>query len=595
LLIRKQNSNDKTKLKLEKQNMKWTIGNKIGGLIAFAIAALLILGIISLLMTNKLKTSVGWDTHTYHVLQNQEQILSLLKDAETGQRGYIITGDEQYLEPYNLAVKDVTTKIDDLLELTNDNSKQQQLIGNLKLLVTDKFAELDRSIETRKEKGFDAALQIVITGKGKKYMDDIRSVMAESEKVENDLLNSRTVTMNNNTSMTKSIIIYGSSFSIILIIIIGFLIVRNISGPLNEITKIATRIGEGDLDVELPVVERKDEVGILLQNFSSMIEALKGMANAAQKIASGDITGSIAPQSEKDILGNAFLQMLNNLRRIMKDIMEGVNLLGSSASEILAATTQVASGTAETATAISETTTTVEEVQQAAKQTSQKAKNVVESAQLVAKVSQNGQKAVEETVTGMNRIREQMDTIAQTVVRLSEQSQSIGGIIASVTDIADQSNLLAVNAAIEAAKAGEQGKGFAVVAQEIKNLAGQSKQSTSQIRNILNDVQKATSAAVLATEQGSKAVVAGVKQSLEAGETIRILAESINEAVQAATQIVASSQQQVVGMDQIGVAMQNINQAGTETAVSMVQSEKAAKNLNELGQKLKELVERFKV
>ncbi|MGD0581689.1 MAG: CHASE3 domain-containing protein [Bacteroidales bacterium] len=580
---------------MEKQNMKWTIGNKIGGLIAFAIAALLILGIISLLMTNKLKTSVGWDTHTYHVLQNQEQILSLLKDAETGQRGYIITGDEQYLEPYNLAVKDVTTKIDDLLELTNDNSKQQQLIGNLKLLVTDKFAELDRSIETRKEKGFDAALQIVITGKGKKYMDDIRSVMAESEKVENDLLNSRTVTMNNNTSMTKSIIIYGSSFSIILIIIIGFLIVRNISGPLNEITKIATRIGEGDLDVELPVVERKDEVGILLQNFSSMIEALKGMANAAQKIASGDITGSIAPQSEKDILGNAFLQMLNNLRRIMKDIMEGVNLLGSSASEILAATTQVASGTAETATAISETTTTVEEVQQAAKQTSQKAKNVVESAQLVAKVSQNGQKAVEETVTGMNRIREQMDTIAQTVVRLSEQSQSIGGIIASVTDIADQSNLLAVNAAIEAAKAGEQGKGFAVVAQEIKNLAGQSKQSTSQIRNILNDVQKATSAAVLATEQGSKAVVAGVKQSLEAGETIRILAESINEAVQAATQIVASSQQQVVGMDQIGVAMQNINQAGTETAVSMVQSEKAAKNLNELGQKLKELVERFKV
>jgi methyl-accepting chemotaxis protein len=195
----------------------------------------------------------------------------------------------------------------------------------------------------------------------------------------------------------------------------------------------------------------------------------------------------------------------------------------------------------------------------------------------------------------MDRIREQMDTIAQTVVRLSEQSQSIGGIIASVTDIADQSNLLAVNAAIEAAKAGEQGKGFAVVAQEIKNLAGQSKQSTLQVRNILNDVQKATSAAVMATEQGSKAVETGLKQSLQAGEAIRILAESINEAVQAATQIVASSQQQVVGMDQIGVAMQNINQAGTETAVSMVQSEKSAKNLNDLGQKLKEMVERFKV
>ena len=575
--------------------MKWTIGNKISGLIAFAIAMFIILGIISLLMSNKLKTSIGLNMHTYEVLQNQEQILSLLMDAETGQRGYIITGEERYLEPYNLAVKDVFTKINDVLELTKENANQQQRLSTLKSLVTDKFTELNQTIETRKIKGFDAALQIIITDKGKKIMDDIRSVIAESEKEENDLRNSRMLTMNSDIRATKYVIIYGSSFCIILIIIIGFFIVRSISGPLNEITKIATRIGEGDLYVELPVVKRKDEIGILIHSFGNMIEALKRMADAAQKIASGDITGSIVPQSEKDILGNAFLQMLNNLRRIMKEIMEGVNLLGSSSSEILAATTQVASGTAETATAITETTTTVEEVQQAAKQTAQKAKNVADSAQLVSKVSQNGQKAVEDTVNGMNHIREQMDTIAQTVVRLSEQSQSIGGIIASVTDIADQSNLLAVNAAIEAAKAGEQGKGFAVVAQEIKNLAGQSKQSTLQVRNILNDVQKATSAAVMATEQGSKAVEAGVKQSLLTGEAIRILSESSNEAVQAATQIVASSQQQVVGMDQIGIAMQNINQAGTETAVSMVQSEKAAKNLSELGMKLKELVERFKV
>jgi len=575
--------------------MKWTIGTKISGLIAFTIAMFLILGIISLVMTNKLKTSIGWNTHSYQVLQNQEQILSLLMDAETGQRGYIITGDERYLEPYNLAVKDVTTKINDVLELTKDNAKQQQRIGTLKSLVTDKFTELNQTIELRRVKGFDAALQIIITDKGKKIMDDIRSVVAEIEKDENDLLNSRTLTMNSNVRMTKSVIIYGSSFGIILVIIIGFLIVRNISGPLNEITKIATRISEGDLDVELPVVDRKDEVGILLQNFSSMIEALKIMANAAQKIAAGDIAGSIVPQSEKDILGNAFLQMLNNLRRIMKDIMEGVNVLGSSASEILAATTQVASGTAETASAISETTSTVEEVLQAAKLSSQKAKNVADSAQKVVQTSQNGQKSVDETVTSMNRISEQMDLVAQSIVRLSEQSQSIGGIIAAVTDIADQSNLLAVNAAIEAAKAGEHGKGFAIVAQEIKNLAGQSKQATSEVRNILNDIQKATSMAVMATEQSSKTVEAGLKQSAQTGQAIRILTESSNEAVQAATQIVASSQQQVVGMDQISVAMQNINQAGTETAVSMVQSEKAAKNLHELGQKLKELVDRFKV
>ncbi len=283
--------------------------------------------------------------------------------------------------------------------------------------------------------------------------------------------------------------------AIALAILISIFLTLSITRPLNISVQTADMIASGDLTIDLSTAEkRRDELGLLLQAFSKMVI---------------------------------------NLRGSVKDINEGVNLLGSSASEILAATTQVASGTAETATAISETTTTVEEVQQAAKQSAQKAKNVADSAQRVAQVSQNGQKAVEETVNVMNRIREQMDSITQTVVRMSEQSQSIGGIIASVTDIADQSNLLAVNAAIEAAKAGEQGKGFAVVAQEIKNLAEQSKQSTSQVRNILNDVQKATSTAVMATEQGSKAVESGVKQSVQTGETIRILAESSNEAVQA--------------------------------------------------------------
>ncbi len=345
--------------------------------------------------------------------------------------------------------------------------------------------------------------------------------------------------------------------AISLAIIISIFLTQSITRPLKISVQAADMIASGDLTVDpASAGKRGDEVGLLLQSFSKMVE---------------------------------------NLRRSVKDINEGVNMLGSSASEILAATTQVASGTAETASAISETTSTVEEVQQAAKLSAQKAKNVADSAQKLAQVSQNGQIAVDETVKGMNRISEQMDSIAQIVVQLSEQSQSIGGIIASVTDIADQSNLLAVNAAIEAAKAGEQGKGFAVVAREIKNLAEQSKQSTSQVRNILNDVQKVTSAAVMATEQGSNAVEAGVKQSALTGDAIRILTESSNEAVQAAIQIVASSQQQVIGMDQIGLAMQNINQAGTETAVSMLESEKAAKNLHELGQKLKDLVDRFKV
>jgi methyl-accepting chemotaxis protein len=279
-------------------------------------------------------------------------------------------------------------------------------------------------------------------------------------------------------------------------------------------------------------------------------------------------------------------------KSITRQLREAIAQISSSSAEILATTTQVASGSAETATAVSETTTTVEEVKQTAQVSSQKAKYVSEAAQKSAHVSQTGKKSVNETVEGMNRIREQMEAIAETIVRLSEQSQAIGEIIATVNDLADQSNLLAVNAAIEAAKAGEHGKGFAVVAQEVRSLAEQSKQATAQVRSILTDIQKATSAAVLATEQGTKAVDAGVKQSTEAGESIRLLAESIGESAQAATQIAASSQQQLVGMDQVALAMDNIKQASAQNVAGTKQAETAAQNLNELGLKLKQLVER---
>jgi len=369
---------------------------------------------------------------------------------------------------------------------------------------------------------------------------------------------------------------------------------KSIARPLGELNAVAEAIASGDLGRDPTIKARKDEIGILASTFSRMTLALRNIAEVAERIAEGDLRASISPQSENDQLGGSLAKMADSLHHSTADLAEAVNLLGSSASQILAATTQVASGTAETAAAISQTTATVEEVRQAAQLSSNKAKHMSDSAQRVAEVSQSGQKAVEDTAAGMLSIRDQMGSIAQTIGQLSEQGQSIGGIVSSVTDLADQSNLLAVNAAIEAARAGEQGKGFAVVAQEIRNLAEQSKQATVQIRDILNELQKATSAAVMATEQGSKAVESGVRQSKLSGEAIRALSESIVGAAQAAVQIVASSQQQVIGMDQIGIAMENINQAGAETAMSMRQAQTAAQSLNELGLNLRKMVDHYK-
>jgi len=198
-------------------------------------------------------------------------------------------------------------------------------------------------------------------------------------------------------------------------------------------------------------------------------------------------------------------------------------------------------------------------------------------------------------VAGMRRIREQMDSIAERMVRLNEQSQSIGQIVTTVEDLAAQSNMLAVNAGIEAAKAGEHGRGFAVVAQEVRNLAEQSRQATAQVMAILADIQKATSAAMMATEQGGKSVDAGVSQASQAGQSITQINANISDSAAAAAQIAASSQQQLVGVDQVAASMEGVKQASLQNADGAQQLEAAARNLKELGDRLQRLIQQYRL
>jgi methyl-accepting chemotaxis protein len=317
------------------------------------------------------------------------------------------------------------------------------------------------------------------------------------------------------------------------------------------------------------------------QHTDSIAAEGDGTASGAQK---GMLWGLLLAL----LFGGAAAYLLT--RSINRPLQETSVVIASSAAQILAATTEQAAGTNESMAAVSETVATVDEVAQTANQAAQRAKAVAESAQRAAERSRQGRKAVEDTTTAMRAVESQVGSIAERIVALADQAQAIGEIITSVSDIAEQTKLLALNAAVESARAGEHGRGFAVVAAEIKSLAGQAKQSTTQVRQILGDIQRATSAAVMTTEQGTKQVAIATTQIKQTGEIINGLAETVNDAAQAAAQIVASAGQQAIGMDQIRQAIANIHDATQQNLTATRQSEQAAQDLDKLGSRLTALV-----
>lgn len=284
----------------------------------------------------------------------------------------------------------------------------------------------------------------------------------------------------------------------------------------------------------------------------------------------------------------AELEESGDLNRTLNELADGLYGSGARISEALA---ELASNAQETLAAVTETTTIVDEVRQTAEVSSHKARRVAEDAKMVIQISERGKQASDQTVAGMKHIREQMQAIADGMSKLTNQSKQIGEIIAVVDDLAQQSNLLSVNASIEAAKAGEYGRGFAVVADEVKNLSKESKEATAHVRKILNDISDATVSATLSTESGTKAVASGEEVVRQAKDSILALSDSIVQASETSTQIEVTSQQQLVGMQQVVSAMESVKEASNHNVRSVRDLEQAVNNLNELGKSLKALIE----
>jgi methyl-accepting chemotaxis protein len=480
----------------------WTFGRKIALGFGLSVTMLLVVSVAAYRSTDALLENNDKVAHTHEVLEHLAHALSLMKDAETGQRGYVLTGDDTYLDPYSAAIGAIGKTMDELRALTSDNPHQQDRIAQAEPLIDAKLAELKRTIDLRRTQGIDAALKVVLGGEGKKSMDDLRRILSAMDQEERDLLRQRGDTADAGARAAKATIVFGALIALALVI-----------------------------------------------------------------AASTIITSSLNRQ-----LGGA------------------VSSIRSSSAELQAAATQQASGAREQSSATSEVTTTIRELLATSRQIAESAQRVARIAEETAVGAREGDSTVQKTQEAIGSIKRQVDLIVGHMLELGKKSQQAGGILEIVNELAEQTNILAINATIEAAGAGEAGKRFSAVADEIRKLADRVGGSTKEIRGLVEDIRAAVNTTVMATEVGTKAVDAGTRQFTDVTASFRQIAGLVGTTTEAAREIELSTKQQATAVEQVNVAISNVAQATKETEASSNQTLQTAMQLADLSRDLVRIV-----
>jgi methyl-accepting chemotaxis protein len=277
-------------------------------------------------------------------------------------------------------------------------------------------------------------------------------------------------------------------------------------------------------------------------------------------------------------------------RTLRRQIGSAVGEVKSSSTELQATANQQATGAKEQATAMSEITTTISELLATSRQIAESAQRVAQVAEQTATAGRTGELTIAGAQASIADIRRQVDVIVDHMLQLGEKSQQIGSVLDIVTELAEQTNILAINSTIEAAGAGEAGKRFAVVADEIRKLADRVANSTKEIRGLIDVVRSAVNTTVMATEIGSKAVDAGGAQFTEVANAFREIAGLVSTTTDAAREIELSTKQQTTAVEQVNVAISSVAQSSREAETSSTQSYQTASQLTILSDGLARLV-----
>jgi methyl-accepting chemotaxis protein len=393
------------------------------------------------------------------------------------------------------------------------------------------------------------------------------------------------------TAMTALLL---SAILIGLVIVAGLFVGTRMAKPISKLSTIAKSVAVGDIHCDINI-DSKGEIGELADAFRGMITYMTDLSTVVEQIAANNLTVEMKPRSDKDVLGHSFKTMIDNLRIVFGELNSTSSELVDSASELSTTSSKMSAGAQDQSDQIHHVTSAIEEMTATIVETAKNASDATNSSKNASDIAAKGGDIVSDTIVGMQRISDVVSKSAASIRELSNSSDKIGEIVEVIDDIADQTNLLALNAAIEAARAGEQGRGFAVVADEVRKLAERTGKATSEISSMVKGIQDETTEAVRSMELGISEVDKGRAMADQAGNSLEEIVRVSQQVMDMIQQIATAAEEQSTASEEITKNIEQIAVVTRETAKGTEQSAAATEQLNRQAEGIQKLISAFKI